>query len=85
MVEKNQRENNNREGELDVNEEIKKIVLTRLKSMPHQMRVSIGGKGGLGKRELIKHVENEDELGKLIIKAHIENLRSFKKAANRES
>lgn len=61
------------------NEDEIRIVLNRLEHMPANLRVSIGGEGSLDKAELIEHVKKCDETGELIVKAHMEYLRSFKK------
>jgi len=59
-------------------EEIKKLVLVRLESMPDNIKVSIGSMGELDRDELIKHVKEEDGLGKAIINMQIEYLRAMK-------
>jgi len=60
-------------------EEIKKLVLIRLESMPPNIKVSIGSGKDLSREELVNEVKNESELGKLIIKMQLEYLRSMKK------
>jgi len=60
-------------------EEIKKLVLIRLESMPSNIKVSIGSGKDLSREELIEEVKKESELGKLIIKVQLEYLRSMKK------
>ena len=60
-------------------EDEKKIVIFRLESMPENMKLSIGRFGVFDKWELIKHVENEDEIGEIIVKMYMSNLRAFKK------
>ena len=57
-----------------------KIVLNRLENMPATLKVFVGeGYPALNKYELIKHVESGDELGELIVQAHMLYLQSFKK------
>ena len=60
-------------------EEIKKLVVIRLESMPPNIKVSIGSGKDLSREELVNEVKNESELGKLIIKMQLEYLRSMKK------
>jgi len=60
-------------------EEIKKLVLIRLESMPDTIRVSIGSEGNeLSKEDLIEHVKKEDRLGKMIVEMQLNYLRAMK-------
>lgn len=59
-------------------EEIKKIVLARIRAMPDSIRISIGGEGELDKEKMIQHLEREDELGEKLIEMHLHYLRSLK-------
>lgn len=62
-----------------VNEnEIKKLVLMRLETMPENIKVSLGSVGELRKEDLIKHVKEGDALGKLFVKVQLEYLKSMK-------
>jgi len=62
-----------------VSEDIKKLVIMRLQSMPPNLKLSIGKYGTFTKEELIERVQKEDEVGKLIIEMQLKYLRSFKK------
>ena len=62
-----------------VSEDIKKLVIMRLQSMPQNLKLSIGKYGTFTKEELIERVQEEDEVGKLIIEMQLKYLRSFKK------
>mgnify|MGYP000005724600 CR=1 FL=1 len=62
-----------------VSEDIKKLVITRLQSMPPNLKLSVGRYGTFTKEELIERVQKEDEVGKLIIEMQLKYLRSFKK------
>jgi len=58
-----------------------KLVLSRLEVMPSNLKMIVGaGYPTLTKDALIEHVKADDELGELIIKAHLLYLQSFKKA-----
>ncbi len=57
-----------------------KIVKLRVLSMPANMKIFIGG-SSFKKDELIQHVEDRDDVGKLLVKIHLNYLRSFKKEA----
>jgi len=60
-------------------EEIRKIVLARLKTYPSGRKISIGSQGSFSKDDLIKHVNRVDEIGIKIIEIQLQFLRSFKK------
>lgn len=66
---------------IEANEEIKELVITRIEATPSNLRLSIGGGKGMTKDEVISHVKNEDKIGKQIIKMHLSFLKS---AANGE-
>jgi len=59
-------------------EELKKLVSIRLEAMPPNIRVSLGPGKELSKKDLVREVKKETELGKLIIKMQLEYLRSMK-------
>jgi hypothetical protein len=62
---------------LATEEEIE-IVLTRLEqTMPPNVKLIIGGSGPYSKEELIEHVKEEDDIGELVVQAHMLYLRSF--------
>ena len=61
-----------------ITEEIKKIVLARIRAMPDSLRISIGGEGEFDKEKMILHLEREDEIGKKLVEMHLHYLRSFK-------
>jgi len=60
-----------------MDKEVKKLVIARLKTMPSNLRISIGN-SVYSKEELIEKVEKEDEIGKLIVKVQLNYLKSFK-------
>ena len=62
-----------------INPDEKKIVMARLESMPEHMKLSIGAFGSFDKWELIKRVENEDEVGSLVVNVYMTGLRAWKK------
>jgi len=58
----------------------KKLVLARLQTMPPNMKISVGGSSeAYDKFDLIREVEKETEIGKLVVNMHLTYLRSFKK------
>jgi len=62
-----------------VDEEIKELVITRLKTMPANIKMSVGSYGIFSKNELIESVRKENEVGKLVIEMQLKYLKSFKK------
>lgn len=60
-------------------DEIKKLVLLRLETMPETIRISVGSEGKeLAKEDLIEHVKREDPLGKMIIEMQLRYLKAMK-------
>ena len=55
----------------------KNLVIARLKVIPDNLKLSISG-SEYTKDELIKHVEQGDEIGKKIIEIEMDYLRSLK-------
>lgn len=59
------------------NEEIIKVVVARLSTMPPTVKISIGNQGTFSKEELIKHVLDGDKVGKLVVEMHLNYLREI--------
>lgn len=59
-------------------QEIKQLVIERLKTLPEDTGLSIGSMGGFDKQELISHVELGDEIGWKIIEVELNFLRGLK-------
>lgn len=62
-------------------EEQWKIVRARISSMSPHLRLSIGGMGTMTKEELIQHIDGKDDVGRILLKVHMNYLRSFKEEA----
>ncbi|GAH50079.1 unnamed protein product [marine sediment metagenome] len=56
--------------------EEKELIIARLQTMPDNLQLVVGSKGVYGRKGLIKEVENETEVGELIIKLHMEYLKA---------
>jgi hypothetical protein len=71
----------NKENEKKEND-IKKIVIARLETLPSNQKISIGSSGEYGKEyskeELIKHIEKGDAIGEKIEEIQMEFLQSLK-------
>lgn len=58
--------------EVELNEDIKKLVIARIDArISSNLKLSIGDKGSLNKQEMIEHVKKGDEIGKQIAKVHL--------------
>ena len=60
-------------------EEIKKIVIARLESLPSSRKISIGSSGEFDKDELIQRIKTDDPIGRKMVQIELEFLRSLKK------
>jgi len=60
-----------------INEEIKKLVIARIKAYSDKITLSLGGLKKYSREELIECIENEDELGKEIIEIQMEYLKDM--------
>lgn len=63
---------------MELAQEIKKLILARLATMPDYIQVNLGSFGQLGKDELIEHVKKGDTLGKKFIDVQMKYLRALK-------
>ncbi len=59
-------------------DDVRKLVIARLRSFPSGKKLSIGSDGEFSRDELIQHVGNEDAIGEKIIEIQLSYLRSFK-------
>ena len=59
-------------------EEMKKLVLLRLESMPSNIKIALGSGEQLSRDKLIEHVKKDDALGKMIVDVQGKYLRSMK-------
>lgn len=73
---KSQKIMSNKDGNI-LEEEIRRLVIERIKATSDDLQVAIGGEGELSKKELIESVESGDEKGKEIINIQMEFLRDM--------
>mgnify|MGYP001609613927 CR=1 FL=1 len=59
-------------------EDIRKLVIARLRMLSSGKKLSIGSDGEFTKEELIKSVEADDQIGKKITEIQLHYLRSLK-------
>lgn len=67
--------------ESSIDEEIKQLVIERLKTIPRDKKLSIGGMGDFTVEELIKRVEKNDDVGQKVVEVQMEFLQSLKTGA----
>lgn len=60
----------------EIQEDIKKLVLERIKAASDELNISIGSTE-YSKEEILKHVEKGDEVGQEIIEIQMEYLRDM--------
>jgi len=63
------------------NEEIKQLVVERLKTIPRDKKISIGGEGNFTVEEMIENVKKNNEVGQKIIEVQMKFLQSLKTGA----
>lgn len=73
----NEDQKSNPPKKLDIEEELKQIVIQRLKTSSDELQVVIGGKGNFTREELIESVEAEDEIGQEIMEGEIEFIKAM--------
>lgn len=61
-----------------MDEDIKELVIARIKSLPEDTGVSIGSSGNFSREEMIQHVEKDDEIGRKIIEIELSFLQKLK-------
>lgn len=62
----------------NTSEEVKELVIARLRAFSGDKKISIGSKGKFSIDELINRVEKDDEIGKKIVEIQLQYLRSLK-------
>ena len=65
----------------DIEEEQKKLVLARFKTLKPESKIILGGEGEISVRELINHIEKDDPFGKKIIQVQIKMLKVLSSGA----
>ncbi len=60
-----------------ISEELKKIVLWRLETIPPNFKLSVGDEGTFTKEELKQHIEKEDSIGVLFAKMQLNFMKAL--------
>lgn len=66
---------------MEIEQDIKNLVIARLKTLPEDKSVSVGSGGDFTKDELIQHVEDNDEIGKKVIEVEMNFLHAIKEGS----
>ena len=61
-----------------MDEDIKELVIARIKSLPDETGISVGSAGNFSREEIIRHVEQGDEIGRKIVEVELAFLRKLK-------
>jgi len=64
----------------ELKKQVKELVFERVKAMPNTLKMAVGS-ADLTMKELLKHVENEDEIGTQIMEMELEFLRDLASGA----
>lgn len=62
---------------IDTEEELKQIVIQRLKTSSDELQVVIGGEGNFTNQELIESIEAGDKIGQEILESEIEFIKAI--------
>ena len=57
------------------------LAKARIGALPSNIRISVGGVGGLTREDLLTHIEKQDDLGKLLASIQLNYVRSFRQEA----
>lgn len=59
-------------------EQLKKLVIARLDTLPPNVSISVGSDGHFNKKELIDQIKNDTNIGKKMIEIEIKYMRMLK-------
>lgn len=65
-------------AQVAISEDIRKLVIARLETMPRDRGLAIGNLGSFTRDDLIKHVKSGDHIGDLMVEMQLEYLRALK-------
>ena len=58
-------------NDFNLREEQKKLVLARFKTLPSQAKIVLGGENEMTVKDLIGHIEKNDDFGKKVIQVQM--------------
>ena len=59
-------------------QDVKDLVIARIKTMPENLKVSVGSEGDFSKNELIDHIQKGDPVGNKIIESELKFIQDLK-------
>lgn len=63
----------------DLKKDIEELIIARLKSLPEDLELVVGNDESFTIEELVKHVRDNDEIGKMYIETQLNYLRNLDK------
>ncbi len=61
----------------EINEKLKELIIARIEAnMSSNLKLSIGANGSMNKEQMIRHVADNDEIGRRIIQTHLNFMRA---------
>lgn len=62
----------------EINEEMKELVIAKIEAqISSDLKLYIGSSNSLSKEDMIKHINNGDEIGNEIVRSHIAFMRAI--------
>lgn len=67
---------------IEINDQVKELVIARLEVLPEDTGISIGSAGEFSRDELIRSVREGNEIGRKIVEVELNYLQSLKDITN---
>ncbi len=67
---------------MEIKREDWNTILARIEQMPENLKLAMGNFGAMSKKEMIKHLEDKDEVGQKIVEMQMRYLQFFKEVVN---
>lgn len=61
----------------NIQDDVWEMVKYRYQAMPPNLKISIGGKKSMNKEEILEHIMERDEIGRMIVEAQMNFLRNL--------
>jgi hypothetical protein len=66
----------------EIDADVKRLVLARLEALPPNIGIAVGSDGSYTRKQLLKSIEDENEIGKKFVDIELEFLRALKETRN---
>lgn len=63
-------------------EQVKRLVIARLESLPSNVNISVGSEGSFNRGEILEQIKSDTEIGEKMIEIEMEYLRKLKEGIN---